>query len=140
MIEIFDDILVPFDGSDSAENALESAIELAQELDSEIHLIEVVDMTQFPAGIDWDTVIERAKLEQSEELEGAVERVEKAGVFGGKRVTRGVPFEDIIERADELDADLVVMGRTGRSGLESILGSTPERVMERSNRPVMTVA
>ncbi|MFB6114896.1 MAG: universal stress protein, partial [Candidatus Nanohalobium sp.] len=88
-----------FDGSEPAEEAASEALELADELDAELHYIEVVDITDFPNPIDWEEVIDRIELQSSEELDEVVEDARERGLFGGKRVTRGLPHEEILERA-----------------------------------------
>jgi nucleotide-binding universal stress UspA family protein len=52
----------------------------------------------------------------------------------------GIPFDEIIKKARELSADLIIMGTQGRSGLDHVLfGSTAEKVVRKSPVPVMTV-
>ncbi|HKL26112.1 MAG TPA: universal stress protein [Desulfuromonadales bacterium] len=52
----------------------------------------------------------------------------------------GTPFQQIINHSEELQADLIVMGTHGRTGIEHVLvGSTAERVVRRSRIPVLTV-
>ncbi len=57
------------------------------------------------------------------------------------RVVPGVAYTEIITQAQELNADLIVMGTQGRSGLDHMLfGSTAEKVVRKSPIPVMTVS
>ncbi len=52
----------------------------------------------------------------------------------------GNPFQEIIQQAEKLNADLIIMGTHGRTGIEHVLvGSTAERVVRNSNIPVLTV-
>ncbi len=52
----------------------------------------------------------------------------------------GIPYEEILKKAKEADASLIVMGTQGRTGLDHLLfGSTAESVFRRSVCPVMTV-
>jgi nucleotide-binding universal stress UspA family protein len=52
----------------------------------------------------------------------------------------GVPYEEILKKAKEVDASLIVMGTQGRTGLDHLLfGSTAESVFRRATCPVMTV-
>jgi nucleotide-binding universal stress UspA family protein len=57
------------------------------------------------------------------------------------QVTKGLPWERILELADEQDADIIVMGATGRGGLARQLrfGSSAEKVFRRANCRVMFV-
>jgi nucleotide-binding universal stress UspA family protein len=55
-------------------------------------------------------------------------------------IVPGVPYDEIIKKALELPADLIIMGTHGRSGLDHVLfGSTAEKVVRKSPVPVMTV-
>jgi len=52
----------------------------------------------------------------------------------------GIPYEEILKKATEADASLIVMGTQGRTGLDHLLfGSTAESVFRRATCPVMTV-
>lgn len=52
----------------------------------------------------------------------------------------GIPYDEIIKKAEETAADLIVMGTHGRSGLDHVLfGSTAEKVVRKSPVPVMTI-
>lgn len=52
----------------------------------------------------------------------------------------GVPYEEILKKAREIDASLIVMGTQGRTGIDHLLfGSTAESVFRRALCPVMTV-
>lgn len=52
----------------------------------------------------------------------------------------GIPYEEILKKAQEVDASLIVMGTQGRTGLDHLLfGSTAESVFRRATCPVLTV-
>jgi nucleotide-binding universal stress UspA family protein len=55
-------------------------------------------------------------------------------------VTRGKPVDVIVKTAEERNCDLIVMGSYGHGGLAgAIMGSTAQRVLRRSKRPVLVV-
>ena len=55
-------------------------------------------------------------------------------------IVPGIPYDEIIKKAEEVSADLIVMGTHGRSGLDHVLfGSTAEKVVRKSPVPVMTI-
>lgn len=57
-----------------------------------------------------------------------------------KYVLSGIPYEEIVKKAEESSADLIVMGTHGRKGMDHLLfGSTAERVVRGATVPVMTV-
>jgi len=55
-------------------------------------------------------------------------------------IVTGIPYEEIIRKADECSASLIVLGTHGRTGLDHIIfGSTAERVVRSSSCPVLTI-
>lgn len=56
-------------------------------------------------------------------------------------LSEGVPFYEIVERADEFDVDAIVIGRTGNRDTSEALffGSTAERVVRACKRPVIVL-
>jgi nucleotide-binding universal stress UspA family protein len=57
-----------------------------------------------------------------------------------KAVVRGVPFVEIIRTAKDKNADMIVIGTHGRTGIDHMLfGSTAEKVVRKSSCPVLTV-
>ncbi len=55
-------------------------------------------------------------------------------------IVRGVPFVEIIKTAKDLNADLIVIGTHGRTGIDHMLfGSTAEKVVRKAACPVLTV-
>ena len=87
--------------------------------------------------------LDAATLDASQRLatEGAA-LAEKAGLVPEPRVTSTVATaaEAIVEAADELDADLIVLGSRGRRGATAaVLGSTSTNVLHHTHRPVLVV-
>ena len=136
----FETILVPSDGSDHAAVALERALAIARHHDATVHVLSVVDVT--PAGIEDRTDLRLERLENSARrvVDDAVAAAEKSGVEAVSAVQYGSTDQRIRSYVDEVDADLVVMGTHGRSGLERLLlGSATERVLRTATTPVLTV-
>ncbi len=70
----------------------------------------------------------------------AVSRVQSAGVQARRELLRGRPAEQLLDYADEHDIDLISMGTHGRTGIDRfVMGSVAEKVIRRSERPVLTV-
>ncbi len=138
---MYDDILVPTDGSESAMEAADNAIELANAFDATIHALYVVDI-----GAMWPDAYEGNVLHDLESrgkkaVERVRERAEDAGVdVTDEVVTGGSPHRVILDYVDENGIDCIVMGTHGRRGLEHyLLGSVTERVVRLAKVPVMTV-
>ncbi|SNR41818.1 universal stress protein [Halorubrum vacuolatum] len=136
---MYDEILLPTDGSAGITEAIDQACLLADLADARIHALFVVDEGIAGAG-EWDMVVER----EEGRGEAAVETVEAAAsehdVAVEKHLRRGRPYEEILAAADAYDADLIVMGTHGRTGIGRFLtaGSVAERVVRYSECPVLT--
>ena len=140
---MYDNILVPTDGSPEAENAIVRAFDLAQTGDARIHVLHVIS-PDVPA-VDVDAT-ESEELRQQSEKRGREttvriqERATDLGIDAVRTVHEGTPYRAILEYIDENEIDLVVMGTHGRTGGERArLGSTTERVITIADVPVMAV-
>ena len=137
---MYEHILVPTDGSDGTDAAVDHAIDLAETYDAALHTIYVVDAN---VGADAGVANVYANLEQAGEraVQDVVDRAEAAGVETVEgAVAEGVPHRAILDYAEQRDVDLIVMGTHGRTGLDRyLLGSVAEKVVRLSDVPVMTV-
>ena len=139
----FQRILVATDFSESAQQALELALQIAEKFGSELTLVHSWEAPNysFAAGlylpVDVVAPIERAAVARLEEATTQL----KARFPAAKSLLRsGVPWEEVLGAAAQLKADLIVMGTHGRRGLErALLGSVAERVVRLSRVPVLTV-
>jgi nucleotide-binding universal stress UspA family protein len=140
---MYDAILVPTDGSETAERALDTAANLARTHDSALHVVSVVDLAAHPDASMADTGPAYEALEEAGQrsLDRAVDRMEEAGVGTVEAsLLSGEPASSIVASADERDVDLVVMGTHGRSGIgRLLLGSVTERVLRETTVPVLVV-
>jgi nucleotide-binding universal stress UspA family protein len=141
---MFDTILLPTDGSDGALRAARHASTLAGAFDATVRVVNVVDERRYGstgAEVEGPRTVQKDAFER--EGREAVERVE--AVLGDDLEVEtdllyGTPHEAILADAADHDADLVVMGTHGRTGLDRLLvGSTTERVVRLADRPVFTV-
>jgi len=148
----YSDILIPTDGSDLAQRALEEALTIAGLTDATIHVLFVVDdakIAELASECGMDTVTFDADVdalfERYEALgEHALEDLQDAATNQGVEVTagirKGLPRDEILAYVDENDIGLIVMATHGRQGLERyVLGSTTEAVLRRASVPVLAV-
>lgn len=143
---MYDDVLVPTDGSDSAEVAIPHAVAVATVYDATVHALSVVDERSSPdtaALRDAPAAGRVSALEAG--AEAAVDRVERVvtdhGLSCRPAVRHGVPAEAIHAYVTDEGIDAVAMGTHGRTGLDRLLvGSVTERVVRQSDVPVLTVA
>ena len=145
---MYDTILVPTDGSPTADRALREALDLASEIGATLHVLYVVDTSAAgwaaigdeEFGVEVNQGLEYLRKEGEEATAEAIEAAREAGVEVVTAIDDGTPYRGILEYAEEQDIDLLVMGTHGRTGLDRyLLGSTTERVVRRSPVPVLTV-
>jgi len=137
-------ILVPIDFSEHAEAVVEWAAHLADEHSSEIVLLHVyhlpVEFQQMegaylPADF-WNSVKEDARRQ----LAAYGDRLRARGIAVSEVTREGYPATVIEEEVERQNADMVVIGSRGRTGLKHmLLGSIAERVVQKAPCPVLTV-
>ena len=137
-------LLLCVDGSAASLAATRVAIRVAKDLDATLHAIFVVEDGGLAARVDRaiDGSGSGEQLLDSGEALLARTRVqaEAAGVAFEGTIAGGEPFERILETAERIRPDFVVMGRRGRRGPgRALLGSEVEHVLEFSEWPVIVV-
>ncbi|MCH4242660.1 universal stress protein [Acinetobacter gerneri] len=140
-------ILVPIDDSPIAYAAMEHAQDIAQAFDAQITLVSVVAIDPF-VGVDFykvapsitDHIFEAEKNAEGR-LQDLKQTLEQRGFVVNTRIIREVPPAiGIVTIADEVNADLIIMGSHGRSGIKKfILGSVAQEVLTQSRLPVLIV-
>jgi nucleotide-binding universal stress UspA family protein len=134
-------ILVPTDFSDTAEVALDYAVELAAKLDARVHLLHCVDLDvlggEISLGLTPAMIAEL--VERNQAALGKLVDSRKAKVaFAPVRVDLGDARAHIDQEARRIGADLIVMGTHGRRGFKRLLlGSVAESVMRIAPCPVL---
>ncbi|WP_436907443.1 universal stress protein [Halosimplex marinum] len=137
---MYEDILVPTDGSAGASAALDEAIELATQFDATVHSLYVVDVASVGTEVGTVDLVESFEQMGEDATEAAATRARDAGVEATGSVAAGSPHREILDYADDHGIDLVVMGTHGRTGLERyLLGSVTEKVVRTADVPVLTV-
>ncbi len=138
-------ILLATDGSEEASLAAKTAVTLAAEPGSELHVVTVgpeypLYMLPDSAG-RFPEVFEREKRETREVLDAQVRKVEALGASVEKAHQRsGRPDREILALADDLDADMIVVGSRGLGGLRrALMGSVSTAVVRHAHCPVLVV-
>jgi nucleotide-binding universal stress UspA family protein len=151
---MFETVIVPLDGSELAEAALEPAREIRDKFDSTLLLVRAIDpithliATQAPGVFETpasaeanvqliEQVVEAERAEATKYLDAIAERI------GGRTecaVVEGQAGEVITTQAHERNAGLIVMSSHGRGGLGRVLrGSVADHVLQHSNQPVLLI-
>jgi nucleotide-binding universal stress UspA family protein len=139
-------ILVPTDMSEFSSLALEYALLFQKKLGSAVTLLFVDEYStifaaDYPLGYSYFQYASALKKQAQESLQlYAKEHVPETAQVT-TRVVEDSPARAIVATADDIQADLIIMGTHGRHGLRrALLGSVTERVLRETDRPVMTVA
>ncbi|WP_335999053.1 universal stress protein [Halorientalis halophila] len=138
---MFETILVPTDGSDDAENAAATAIELADVHDATVHVVSVADTgpwgdVRLPGEADDPSDAITGLAEDA--VARVVERAEAANVDVTGTVLTGPVKNEIVDHAAAIDADLIVMGTRGRGGVKRMaLGSVADFVVRNGDPEVL---
>ncbi len=142
---LFHHVLVAADGSDASVAAARMGFRMARNCGAQVDLVYVVDaflceeMRRFDHR-ELEEIREELREQGERTLQVLREEAERMGVEVATRVRRGDPFEEIVAHAQEMHADLIVMGHVGRRPRRQVrLGSVAERVLEFATCPVMVV-
>lgn len=149
---MFQKILVPLDGSEFAEEALEYAVTLARQFQGELVLLRAAISPQMyisewtlglPDSADlYNHLRQEAEFSAQNYIQLLLYRLQEKESF--KIDTRSIVSVDvthtILSTAKEVEADLIVMSTHGRTGLQRIfMGSIAENVVRHANIPVLLI-
>lgn len=139
-------ILAPVDFSETSGHALKYASDLAARMGAELVVLHVYDVPTFtfPEGSYIPTADEAARIASAAQkaLDEAVGSLESAkGSTPPEAILRkGAPAEEVLKAADEIGADMIVMGTHGRGFFSrALMGSIAQDVIRRSTMPVLTL-
>ena len=144
----FGRVLVPLDGSELAEAALEDAAALAQVAGSELRLVRVPTLpgyaTAIPETAGWiPDLLREAALEAETYLTGIAARLEAEGLRVAadvEMIVAGSVADALLDYAERSRVDLIVMSTHGRTGVGRwLFGSVADRVLQASPVPVWLV-
>jgi nucleotide-binding universal stress UspA family protein len=144
--EMYKRILVAVDGSETSNVALQEAVKMARDHESQIRLVHVVDLTMAYSAVEAPYILEYRKAMEEEGRKvlaecatlprsAGVQCESKCVVTFGKHV-----YEVIEEQAAQWPADLVVIGTHGRTGIRRLLlGSVAEGLTRISSKPILLI-
>ncbi|MDA8414467.1 MAG: universal stress protein [Desulfobacteraceae bacterium] len=141
----FEKIVTAIDFSESSDLAFEYSLTLAKQFQAELTIIHVINEPVDLRGF-YVPHISFDQLEREIE-EGAQKMMETFCQTKIEDFTRyktvvvpGIPYEEIIRKAEEVGASLIVLGTHGRKGIDHLIfGSTAERVVRGASCPVLTI-
>jgi nucleotide-binding universal stress UspA family protein len=136
-------LLVAVDFSDSSEAALAYAVDLASKLGARIVVMHTYELPVygFPDGALVASVEVATHIMEAAQvgLDGMVARY-RDRIKIDTVLRQGVAWEEVRAVAEELGADLIVIGTHGRRGLaRALLGSVAEKILRTSTKPVLAI-
>lgn len=133
-------ILVPIDGSDSSDRAVEQAVTLAQIYEAKLNFLYVANINQLAINAALsDAILAAVKNAGQSLLDRAIQNVPDGIEFDAIQET-GMPAVSILEFVRDRHIDMIVMGSRGLGVVEGVLlGSVSQYVMERAKCPVLIV-
>jgi nucleotide-binding universal stress UspA family protein len=137
-------ILVPVDFSEHSDKAVEYAIGLAKRFGSKLHVLHayhvpvpIATPDQIAIPRDYFTSIREAA---GKRLKACGDKIAAEGIKSETHLTEMLPVTAINETAKQVNADLIVMGTRGLTGLKHVLlGSVAERVIRTAPCPVLAL-
>lgn len=147
---MYEKILVPTDGSETAENAVDHALDIAEKYGAEVHALYVVDVDAMSLTLGAEQVdrLQQGNFDEMEEVKAKAEeatgyvadRASDRGLEVVEHIAGGQPHSVIADYAENTGVDLIAIGSHGRSGVKrALLGSVTERVLRETHVPVLVV-
>lgn len=133
-------ILIPVDGSEGSDRAITHAITLAEVCGAKLNFLYVANINQLAINACLsDAILEAVTKAGNVILERAIQMV-PTGIEKEAFSETGSPAVVILDFADSIEADLVVMGSRGLGVVKGVLlGSVSQYIVEQSKCPVLVV-
>lgn len=151
-------VLVPFDDSEPARRALESAIDLVKGVEgAQVTVLNVVDWHDYNAetfkiasrmsgvlgdSLDMNAISEIGSEAEAEEMDRIAESIKDIvadAPFVDIAIANGSPHDTIVAYANDMEFDCIAMGHRGMGVIRGMLGSVAYSVLQKANRPVLIV-
>ena len=137
---MFSVVVVGADGSETSKRAVEAAAQLAAMSKGTLHVVTVYD----PKDLSTRGVpTEFQSLSRDGEIDAMLQvhafAAQKFGVEVVTHKSTGDPADAIVKVADDLKADLIVVGNRGMQGVRRVLGSVPNSVAHQANCSVAII-
>jgi nucleotide-binding universal stress UspA family protein len=136
----FQRILVAFDASPHAEHALDVALSMAGDMKAKLYVVAVIRPPEPAESAEFNAVLEDTRERYERCFAPLRERAGQKEIELETDIVVGHPAEQILHRADAIQASLIVLGKRSHTVLHRwMLGSNSERVLKYAHCPVMIV-
>ncbi|ALU11595.1 universal stress protein A [Ignicoccus islandicus DSM 13165] len=135
-------VLLAYDGSKPSKDALNFTKDFAKKLNAKVYVLYVinVDVATELFGEYHGKIAEELEEKAKEVINEAVNVLKESGIEAEGVIDAGTPAEKIVENAKKFDVYVIILGAHGYSGIKKLLiGSTSEKVIRLSDRPVLIV-
>ena len=133
-------VLVAFDGSEVSDSVIDWAVDAASRWKADLHGVYVIEEAWSEGDIARELTIELLEESAGKVIDDAVQRAAASGIAMTAYLKRGHPGDEIVNCAEDIGADLIVVGSVGRSGIERMLvGSVSAFVVTHSPVSVLIV-
>jgi len=139
---MYEQILIPYDGSDEAKRGAKHGIELAAALGASVHGLYVIDLPGAPRALalrdDEEQMRKEYKQYGEEVLSELSDMAGEQGVDIETGIRTGTPSEEIVDYAEDEGLDAIVMGSAYRGKIGGLLGGTMDKVVRSATVPVIS--
>jgi nucleotide-binding universal stress UspA family protein len=138
---MYEKIMVAIDGSKASEKALEHALEFASSWEADLSIVSVIPSVSplRMLGRDYEEDVKQGMLKVLETAEVKINKDYPRLNFS-TRLEDGRPEDVIVKVAEEMNADLIIIGSRGMGGITGrILGSTSRRVVDSCTKPILVI-
>lgn len=139
-------VLVAADFSEHSERVVEKAVEIVKQSDAaSLHLVHIVEIPVYPVLEDiavmgmpglWDESVTETLLQASQKK---LQQIAEAYSIEQTHLVAGIPATDIVNYASQINADLIVVGSHGASGIKRLIGSTAHAIINDADCDVLSV-
>ena len=138
---MFKKILVAYDGSEGGKLALQKAREITQAANAEIHIVAVGRIPEYAETVsEVEEEKEQAQNYYSRIMEEATADLRRQGLAPNARIEFGKPADTILRVAEDLRADLVVLGTHPHAAVRRrVLGATVDKVIDHAHCSVLVI-
>lgn len=136
----FQRILVAYDASPHAEHAMDVALSMAGDMKAKLFVISVIRPPEPAESAEFHAVVDDAKEKYERSIISIRERAKQKDIELETDIVVGHPAEQIIHKAESMQASVIVMGKRSHTILHRwMIGSNSERVLRYAHCPVMIV-
>ena len=141
MKTLYQKIIIATDGTEYARKAINTAVSLSKLTDAKLYGVFVSDVSHItPTSVEWELVAENIKREADMALAYVREKAAAENLNFEAVNLSGSAAQEIVQYANHINADLIVVGAAGKKAFERLLlGSVSEKILRNAKQQVLVV-